>query len=56
MTGPFEQLDIDGLDESLACIDRVCAVPEPSAGEGVGEESTFDVAERDPGDGAERRG
>jgi hypothetical protein len=30
MSGPFESLDIDGLDDSLACIDGVCAVPLPA--------------------------
>jgi hypothetical protein len=30
MSGPFESLDIDGLDDSLLCIDGVCAVPLPA--------------------------
>jgi hypothetical protein len=27
MSGPFESLDIDGLDDSVVCVDGVCAVP-----------------------------
>ena len=30
MSGPFERLDIDGFDDSLACVDGVCAVPLPA--------------------------
>jgi hypothetical protein len=30
MSGPLESLDIEGLDESLVCVDGVCAVPLPA--------------------------
>ncbi|MEN9646688.1 MAG: hypothetical protein RL238_3357 [Actinomycetota bacterium] len=57
MSGPFESLDLPELDESLACVDGVCAVPGmPSAGEGVGEQPLLGLTERDAADGAERLG
>lgn len=56
MSGPFEPLDLPELDDSLACVDGVCAVPGASAGEGIGEEALFDLTERDATDGVERRG
>ena len=56
MSGPFESLDLPELDDALACVDGVCAVPDRSAGEGVGEELLFDVAEGDGPDGVERGG
>lgn len=60
MTGPFrklESLDLPGLDDSLACVDGVCAVPAPAASagsasaEGVGQELPLGVGEGDLPDG-----
>ena len=61
MSGPFrklESLDLPGLDDSLACVDGVCAVPtaETSAGERLGEEPLLDVAERHGPDSRDGRG
>ncbi len=56
MNGPFESLDLPELDDALACVDGVCVVPAPSAGEGVGEELLLGLAERDAPDGLERNG
>ncbi|MFM2078779.1 MAG: hypothetical protein RJA49_2669 [Actinomycetota bacterium] len=56
MTGPFESLDIPGLDDTLACVDGVCAIPDASAGESVGEQLLLGGTERDEGDGGERVG
>ncbi len=60
MSGPFqklESLDLPGLDDSLACVDGVCAVPAATASahsadsaasaEGVGQELPLGVGERD---------
>lgn len=55
MNGPFESLDLPEFDDSLACVDGVCAVP-PSAGEGLGEEALLDLTERHAADGVERSG
>ena len=56
MNGPFESLDLPELDDALVCADGVCAVPTTSAGERVGEELLFGVAEGDAADGVERGG
>jgi hypothetical protein len=48
MTGPFESLDIDGLDEALVCGDGVCAMPLPPSGEGFSEQRAGVVGEGDP--------
>ena len=56
MNGPFESLDLPELDDALVCVDGVCAVPDRSAREGVGEELLLDVAEGDAPDGVERGG
>lgn len=56
MSGPFESLDLPEFDDSLACVDGVCAVPAPSAGERVGEESPLGVTEGDAADRVERGG
>jgi hypothetical protein len=47
MTGPFESLDIDGLDDSLVCVDGVCATPLPTSGEGFDQQSVGGVGELD---------
>jgi hypothetical protein len=58
MSGPFQKLEslgLDGLDDSLACVDGVCAVPTPAASaEGVGEKLSLGVAEGDLPDRGER--
>jgi hypothetical protein len=54
MSGPFERLDIDGLDDSLACVDGVCAVP--GSGEGFGQQGSGVVLEGDVRDEGERVG
>lgn len=61
MSSPFQRLtslDLPGLDDSAVCADGVCAVPSPSAsaGEGLGQQSPFDVAERDGADGLDGTG
>jgi hypothetical protein len=60
VSGPFERLDIDGLDDSLACVDGVCAVPPGrSAGgsaEGFVQQGAGAGLERDAGDEDERVG
>jgi hypothetical protein len=60
MSGPFARLDIEGLDDSLACVDGVCAVPASRSAEGSGErfgqEGSGVVLEGDAGDEGERVG
>jgi hypothetical protein len=56
VTGPFESLDIPGLDDGVACVDGVCAIPAASAGECIGEELLLGGPERDDGDRGERGG
>lgn len=58
MSGPFESLDDLGLalDADAVCVDGVCAVPAPSAGQGVGEELSLGLTEGDAPDGGERVG
>ena len=54
MSGPFESLDIEGLDDSLVCVDGVCAVPRSA--EGFDEQGAGVVGERDLGREDERPG
>jgi hypothetical protein len=60
MSGPFEPLDIDGLDDSLVCVDGVCAVlPGLSAegsAEGFEQQGSGVVLEGDSGGEGERVG
>jgi hypothetical protein len=60
MSGPFrtlEALDLPGFDDSLACVDGVCAVPgsgvPTGSAEGVVEELSLGVAEGDLPDSRE---
>ena len=54
MSGPFESLDIDGLDDSVVCVDGVCTLPRSA--EGFDEQGMRAVGERDPGSEHERLG
>jgi hypothetical protein len=52
VNGPFERLDIEGIDDALVCVDGVCAVP--GSGEGFVQEGSGVVLEGDAGGEGER--
>ena len=56
MSGPFESLDLEGLDDSLVCVDGVCAVPPQPSAERFDEQGSGAVAQGDAAGEGERPG